>query len=89
MSPKPKSKTKTIGAVDELTFEQAFQELEEIVHRLEEGRLSLDESLALFERGQALAARCGALLDNAELKVRQLTPKEGGYELEDFEGAEA
>jgi exodeoxyribonuclease VII small subunit len=89
MSPKSKSKTKTAGAVEELTFEQAFQELEAIVRQLDEGQLALDESLALFERGQALAARCGTLLDSAELKVKQLAPKEGGYELEDFEGAEA
>lgn len=75
--------------VDQMTFEQAFQELEEIVRQLEAGQPALDEALALFERGQALAARCGALLDSAELKVRQLVPKEGGYELEDFEEAEA
>jgi len=87
MSPKAKSKTKAVEAVNELTFEQAFQELEEIIGQLEAGQLALDGALALFERGQALAARCGALLDSAELKVRQLVPKEGGYELEDFEEA--
>jgi len=83
MSPK---KTKP-GPVDQLTFEQAFQELEEIIRQLEAGQLALDGALLLFERGQALAARCGALLDSAELKVRQLVPKEGGYELEDIEEA--
>ena len=88
MSPRPKSRAKTTAAADELTFEQAFKELEAIVRQLEEGQLALDDALALFERGQALAARCGTLLDNAELKVKQLAPKEGGYELEDFEGAE-
>ena len=87
MSPKAKSKTKAVEAVNELTFEQAFQELEEIIGQLEAGQLALDGALALFERGQALAARCGALLDSAELKVRQLVPKEGGYELEDIEEA--
>lgn len=87
MSPKAKSKTKAVEAVNELTFEQAFEELEAIVRQLEAGQLALDEALALFERGQALAARCGALLDSAELKVRQLVPKEGGYELEDIEEA--
>jgi len=88
MSPKAKSKTKAVEAVNELTFEQAFQELEEIIRQLEAGQLALDGALLLFERAQALAARCGALLDSAELKVRQLVPKEGGYELEDFEEAE-
>jgi len=87
MSPKAKSKTKAVEAVNELTFEQAFQELEEIIRQLEAGQLALDGALLLFERAQALAARCGALLDSAELKVRQLVPKEGGYELEDFEEA--
>jgi len=72
--------------VDELSFEQAFRELEETVRRLEEGNLTLDESIALFERGTQLAARCGKLLDQAELKVRQLVPSpEGGYALVDFE----
>jgi exodeoxyribonuclease VII small subunit len=58
-----------------LTFEQAFAELEQAVHKLEAGGLTLEESLALFERGQALAAHCNAQLDQAELKVRQLSPE--------------
>jgi len=55
-----------------MAFEAAFTELEETVRRLEEGNLSLDESIALFERGQRLAAYCSAQLDSAELRVRQL-----------------
>jgi exodeoxyribonuclease VII small subunit len=58
-----------------LTFEQAFVELEETVGKLEAGGLTLEENLALFERGQALAAHCNAQLDQAELKVRQLSPE--------------
>jgi exodeoxyribonuclease VII small subunit len=65
----------------ELTFEQAFTQLEEIVERLESAELSLDESLALFEKGQALAAVCAKLLDSAELKVKQLA---ADGDLEDF-----
>jgi exodeoxyribonuclease VII small subunit len=61
--------------IDDLTFEQAFAELEETVRKLEEGGLALEQSLALFERGQALAAHCSAQLDQAELKLRQLTPE--------------
>lgn len=68
--------------VEEMTYEQAFEEMEKLVAALESGDLPLEESLALFERGQALAQRCMALLDQAELKVQQLT--EDG-ELEDFE----
>lgn len=66
----------------ELTFEQAFAQLEEIVERLESSELTLDESVALFERGQVLAAQCAKLLDAAELKVKQLMPS---GELEDFD----
>lgn len=84
MSPKSKSKPKPENTVEQLSFEQAFAELEAIVAQLEAGQLPLEESLALFERGQALAARCGHLLENAELKVKQLV----GNQLEDFEAAE-
>ena len=81
MSPRPK----TTAPVEELTFEQAFEEMEQIVRQLEDGQLSLDDSLALYERGQALSARCQHLLENAELKVQQLAPKPGGYGLAPFE----
>jgi len=64
-----KKQTKT----EELAFEAAFAQLEEIVRRLEVGDLALDEALALFEQGQRLAAYCNARLDEAELKVQQLT----------------
>ncbi len=60
-------------ALDELTYEQAFAELEELVGKLESEIGNLDQALALFERGQALAKRCAELLDKAELKVQQLT----------------
>lgn len=67
--------------VEELTYEQAFHELEAIVAALEDAERSLEDGLALFERGQALARHCARLLDQAELKVQQLS----GEELEDFE----
>lgn len=60
-------------AIEEMTFEEAFTELAEVVRKLEAGGLSLEESLALYERGQRLAAFCNQQLDQAELKVRQLT----------------
>ena len=65
-----------LDEIENLTFEQSFSQLEETVHRLEAGALTLEESLALFERGQALAARCNVQLDEAELKIRRLTPAE-------------
>ena len=57
----------------DLTFETALSELEHLVSRLEAGELTLEESLALFERGQQLADYCNNLLDNASLRVEQLT----------------
>jgi len=60
--------------IADLSFEEAFAELEATVARLERGDLSLEESIALFERGQALAAHCNLQLDTAQLKVRQLLP---------------
>jgi exodeoxyribonuclease VII small subunit len=63
---------------EERSFEQAFEELDQLVDMLEAGEKSLEESLALFERGQALAERCTELLENAELRLRQLTPDDGG-----------
>jgi exodeoxyribonuclease VII small subunit len=62
--------------LETLSYEQALQELEEIVHTLEESQLPLEQSLQLFERGQALALRCSALLEGAELRIRQLTGQE-------------
>ena len=59
--------------VEELTYEQAFSELETIVAALEGDDQPLDEALALYERGQALAHFCADLLDKAELKVTELS----------------
>lgn len=59
--------------VERLTYEQAFLELETIVAALESEKLSLDECLALYERGQVLAKYCTGLLDQAELKVQVLS----------------
>ncbi len=57
----------------QLSFEEALQELEQIVLQLETGDLSLEASLALFERGQQLTTHCNQLLDTARLRVEQLT----------------
>jgi exodeoxyribonuclease VII small subunit len=58
---------------EEHSFEAAFAQLEEIVGKLEAGDLSLDDALALFERGQRLATLCGTKLDEAELVVQKLS----------------
>ncbi len=59
--------------IEKLSYEQAFEELEGIVDALEGEIKDLDQALGLFERGQALAKHCAALLEKAELKVQQLT----------------
>ncbi|MCC7361210.1 MAG: exodeoxyribonuclease VII small subunit [Anaerolineales bacterium] len=80
-----KAKPKPAAPLETLSFEDAFAELEDIVSRLEAGSLTLDDSVALHERGQALSARCQQLLDAADLKVQQLTPRPGGgYQLQPF-----
>jgi exodeoxyribonuclease VII small subunit len=69
----PKSSAKkTEKAIEELSYEEALVELESIVSALEDGQSQLEEAIKLFERGQALAARCGVLLEAAELKVKQV-----------------
>lgn len=64
-----------------LTFEEAYQELQEVLGRLEEGGLHLEASVRLFERGMELAAYCEGIVDRAELRVTRLVPDE------DAEGA--
>ena len=76
--------TSQVTPVDEMSYEQAFIELESIIKALEDGQASLQEALDLFERGQALAQRCAALLDQTELRVRQLT----GDEILPFSGGD-
>ena len=59
--------------VDEMTFEDALRELESVVARLERGDVALDDSIALYERGAALRARCERKLAEAEEKVSKIT----------------
>ena len=63
---------KKSNTIKNLNYEQALAELEKIITSLEDSSGRLDESVALFERGKALIQHCQKLLDNAELKVRQL-----------------
>jgi exodeoxyribonuclease VII small subunit len=77
MSPSKKSS-------EDLTYEEAFTELEAVVEALESEQRPLNESIALYERGQALAKYCATLLEKAELKVRQLS----GGEIIAFEAGE-
>jgi exodeoxyribonuclease VII small subunit len=55
-----------------LDFEKALAELETIVAKLERGDVPLDESIAIYERGEALRARCESLLAAAEMRVEKV-----------------
>ncbi|WP_029350465.1 exodeoxyribonuclease VII small subunit [Bosea sp. 117] len=59
--------------VNTLSFEKALAELEEIVGKLEGGNVPLEESITLYARGEALKARCDALLKDAEARVEKIT----------------
>ena len=67
---------------ESMTFEQSVTRLEEIVRQMENGDVALEEALKLFEEGTALAASCNKLLDNAELKVLQMTMGADGAPVE-------
>ncbi len=81
MGPTPGLSEEDKASIEALTYEQAFAELQAIVADLESDEHTLDEALALFERGQVLAHHCTDLLDQADLKIKQLS----GEELVDFE----
>lgn len=66
-------------------FETALHELEQIVERMEQGELSLEESLKQFERGVALTRSCQQALRDAEQKVQILLKQSGDAEPVDFE----
>lgn len=61
-----------------LSFERAIEELESIVKRLEEGKVPLEESVAIYERGEALKRRCEELLLQAEARVEKITTDASG-----------
>jgi len=63
---------KTHADVDQLSFERAIEELETIVKRLEEGKVPLEESVAIYERGETLKRRCEHLLRQAEARVEKI-----------------
>jgi len=61
------------GDVGQMPFERAIAELESIVKRLEEGQVPLEESVAIYERGEVLKRRCEDLLRQAEARVEKIT----------------
>ncbi len=66
-------------------FEKSISELEQLVEQMESGKLSLEDSLAAFEKGIKLTRECQTMLVKAEQKVQLLTQKNDGCELESYE----
>jgi exodeoxyribonuclease VII small subunit len=58
--------------LESLSFEDSYAKLEQVIQRLEDGDLTLDESVALYEEGMQLAKHCGRQLDDAEIKISEL-----------------
>jgi exodeoxyribonuclease VII small subunit len=65
--------TETPADIAALPFEAALAELESIVDRLEKGATPLEESIKIYERGEALKAHCDRLLKNAEMRIEKIT----------------
>jgi len=71
--------------LENLTFEESLSELDTIVKSLEQGELSLEESMSLFERGLSLSKVSQNKLQSAEQKVKILLEKDGEVQLADFD----
>jgi exodeoxyribonuclease VII small subunit len=67
-----------LADIKSMSFEKALKELESIVTRLERGDVELEESIAIYERGEALKEHCDRLLKQAEAKVEKLIVGPGG-----------
>jgi len=64
--------------IQTLPFEKALAQLEEIVNRLESGKVDLEQSIAIYERGEALKKHCEALLKDAEARIEKITLRPDG-----------
>jgi exodeoxyribonuclease VII small subunit len=69
---------KTHADVNTMPFERAIEELESIVKRLEDGKVPLEESVAIYERGEVLKQRCEELLAQAETRVNKIVRDSSG-----------
>ena len=66
------------GPIAKMTFEEALAALEQVVGQLEGGQVPLEQSIALYERGDALKKHCDAKLGEAELKVEKIVAGDDG-----------
>ncbi len=64
--------------IGQMTFEDALRALEDVVRRLESGEVPLDQSIALYERGEALRAHCQARLDAAQARIEKIVAGPNG-----------
>jgi exodeoxyribonuclease VII small subunit len=71
-------------AKKKINFEESLSELETLVEEMEQGNLSLEDSLSRFEKGISLTTECQQALQSAELKVRELVEKNGKILEKDF-----
>ena len=71
--------------IKDFQFEKALNDLEKLVTKMEDGKLSLEDSLQNFEQGVGLIKQCQQALTKAEQKVQLLTKKHGKTELTDFD----
>ena len=65
--------TETPADISKMPFEDALKELESIVAKLEQGAVALEESIRIYERGEALKSHCDRLLKNAEMRIEKIT----------------
>ena len=73
---------------EDINFEKAMENLEQIANELEKGDLDLDSSVAKFEEGMKLSKKCSEILENAEKKITILLQKDGELVEENFESDE-
>lgn len=70
--------------MNEINFEQSMQELEKIASELENGELTLEESITKFEEGMKLSKKCNEIIENAEKKITILLQNDGELKEENF-----
>ena len=74
--PAKKKKIQSRSTPKDMSYEQAIEELESIIERIEQGEVGLEESLAEYRQGAALLKRCRVILDVAEQQIEQMTAQE-------------
>lgn len=76
-------------AQKKLSFEEALVNLEEVVAKLEAGKLTLDEALAAYEKGMGLVRLCNERLADAERRIEAISLTENGFTTEKLDGVDA